>query len=250
MIYSAPILLDLHNGLAISSDHVRSLLFEQETNGVFFSNRSRTVVDYFPERTDRVGAVVSDTTFLAMYYRNLAADALMMNNVNLSYALLKKGLQLDPTYSPLINMMAVLHRRLGDLSTASQLYRYGINHAENKFVLLSNYRQLLLIKGDVAGAQAIERQLLTLNDPTPYEWYFLGKEALMEQNYENATQYLTKFLNDTPYFHQAYYELSRAQFALGEVSKARQSIKQALALAELPENQRQYQAKLHWLNTD
>lgn len=248
VIHSAPMLLDIKNNLAISSDHVRSFLFDKSSNGLYLSGASTTVIDYFPERLDRTGAVVSEQRFLAMYYRNLAADALIKNDFNLSYALLQKGLALDSSYSPLINMMAIVHRRLGDYATAAQFYQYGSAIEQSSLVLLSNYRQLLLAQGNLAAAKDVENTLLTMDDPTPYEWYIMGQDALTQNNYVNAKVYLTRFLKGTPYFHQGYYDLARAQFGLGEVKQAQDSLKKAIALAELPENERKYQAKLHWLN--
>lgn len=249
VIYSAPILLDVKNDLAISSDHVRSILFDDVTHGVYISDAGRTVIDYFPDRFDRSGAIVSEETFWAMYYRNLAADALIAGNLNLSYALSKKGLQSDPHYSPLINIMAIVHRRRGDLATASHFYQYGLEVSQSQLALLSNYRQLLLMQGDVEAAQRIEESLAKLDDPTPYAWFSLGREALLNANYRMAEMYLTKFVRDTPYFHQGYFELARAQQALGDTLQATKSLEQAIALASLPDNQRKYQAKLQWLKT-
>lgn len=65
---------------------------------------------------------------------------------------------------------------------------------------------------------------------------------------QSAEIYLKKFLKNTPYYHRAYFDLAKAQFAQGESVAARNSLSHALSYAELPESQRLYQAKLAWLN--
>lgn len=249
VIHASPLLINIENDLVVSSDHVRVFLSDQEFKGHYLSGGQYTMVDYFPDTNDRAGALISEQEFLAMFYRNLAAEALLVNDFNYAYAMLQYGFVLSQQYAPIINMLAVLHRRLGDFETAEKFYNYGLSIAESRVVLLSNYRQLLLQKGDEQGVIQIDKQLLALNDSNPYDWYSLGAEALKTSDYEKAQAYFKKFIENTPYFHHAYYELAKAQFALGNINAAKKSINTAIELAALPENQQKYNAKLKWLTT-
>ncbi|MGR3969881.1 tetratricopeptide repeat protein [Shewanella sp. 1180_01] len=248
VIHSSPLLTDIKDDLVVSSDHVRVFLSESAYKGHYLSGGNHTVIDYFPDVNDRAGAIVSEKEFLAMFYRNLAVDALLEGDLSRSFAMLERGVLLAPKYSPVINMMAILHRRAGDYDTSRDFYKYGLEIADSQVVLLSNYRQLLRQVDDKKELSSVEAQLLALNDSTPYEWYGLGLDALKSADYKKAQIYLKKFLNNTPYFHRAYYDLARAQFALGDIRSAQESLHQALELAKLPDNLQMYKAKLQWLS--
>jgi tetratricopeptide (TPR) repeat protein len=251
VMHTAPMLQEVRSGLAVTSDHVRTFLYEDkekdERKGFYFSDRSYAVIDYFPGRYDRGGRIIDEDQFIAMYYRNLAADALLENNLTLSFELLTLGASYDADYAPILNMMAVVHRRAGDEDTAEGFYLYGLEVSESKIILLSNYHYLLMSQGKLDSAEQIKQTLLSLDDPTPYNWYLLGKSSLEEEDYASAYIYLRKFLKNSPYYHQAYIDLASAQYALGQFRAAEQSLKTALEYTQLSKTQRQYQAKLAWL---
>lgn len=143
-------------------------------------------------------------------------------------------------------MMAVVHRRAGDEQTAEHFYRYGLEVSESKITLLSNYHYLLISQGKLDSVAQIKQTLLNLDDPTPYKWYLLGKDSLKEQDYPSAYVYLRKFLKNSPYY-QAYIDLASAQYALGQRAAAEKSLEMALEYTQLSKTQRQYRAKLAWL---
>ena len=249
VMHTAPMLQELSTNLAVTSDHVRTFLYveEDKDEGFYFTNRKYMVMDYFPGRYDRGGQMIDEDQFIAMYYRNLAADALLNDELTLSFALLKRGASYDPDYAPILNMMAIVHRRAGDEDTAEDFYRYGLEVSESKISLLSNYHYLLISQGKLDSAEQIKQTLLSLDDPTPYSWYLLGKSSLEEGDYSSAYIYLIKFLKNSPYYHQAYIELASAQYALGKKSAAEESLKTALEYTQRSKTQRQYRAKLAWL---
>lgn len=250
VMHTAPMLLTVKADIAVTSDHVRTYLYEETERKVrsLFYFGKYVVMDYFPGRYDRAGQIIDEPQFIAMMYRNLAADALLANDLDLAYELLLSGVSYDKEYAPLINMMAIVHRRKGDEQTAEQLYQYGLDISESKISLLSNYYFLLSKQGNTAAASRIKEQLLQLEDTSPYDWYLIGQDALIEGDFESAEIYFSKFLKNTPYYHKAYFDLAKAQFALGKTSSATKSIQFALQYAQLPQSQQQYLAKLNWLN--
>ena len=253
VMHTEPMLLEVTANLAVTSDHVRTFLYDEIGNalpskGFFFSGRRYLVLDYFPGRYDRPGKIIDEDQFVAMLYRNLAADALLNDDLDYAYSLLASGIRYDEEYAPLISMMAIIHRRKGDAGTADKLYRYGLEVADTKISLLSNYHYLLSKQGHTLQAAGIKQQLLALEDTSPYGWYLIGQDAILDGDFESAEIYLSKFLKNTPYYHKAYFDLARAQYALGRHHSARNSIKLALEYAEMPKSQRQYRAKLSWLN--
>ncbi|MDP5147046.1 hypothetical protein ORI98_11450 [Shewanella sp. ULN5] len=80
VVYASPVLTNITADLLVTSDHVRTFLYDEQPSGHYLSGSTSTVIDYFPDRFDRTGAIVSENEFLAMFYRNLAADALLLQN--------------------------------------------------------------------------------------------------------------------------------------------------------------------------
>jgi hypothetical protein len=78
-IVSAPV-YSIENDLMLSSDHVRTFLYDPaalSSEGKHYQARSVIIVDYMPTSGYRMtGPRISNETFMAMFYRNLAADAL------------------------------------------------------------------------------------------------------------------------------------------------------------------------------
>ncbi|WP_237158022.1 tetratricopeptide repeat protein [Shewanella psychrophila] len=252
VMHTEPMLLEVTANFAVTSDHVRTFLYEEDNDqpskGFFLSGRSYLILDYFPGRYDRTSKIIDENQFVAMLYRNLAADALLNGDLDYAYSLLTSGIRYDKEYAPLISMMAIVHRRKGDESTAETLYRYGLEVSDSKITLLSNYHYLFSKQGKYEQADRIKLRLLGLEDNSPYDWYLIGQDAILEGDFKSAEIYLSKFLKNPPYYHAAYFDLARAQYALGRNNSAKNSIKLALEYAEMPKSQRQYKAKLNWLN--
>ncbi|MCL1137031.1 tetratricopeptide repeat protein [Shewanella pneumatophori] len=250
VMHTMPVLLDISDNVAVTSDHVRTLMYEtvEDQEGAMFG-RNRIKIDYFPDKYDRGGKIINQDEFFAMFYRNLAADAIFAGKLDYAYRLLNKSLTLAPDYEPAINMQAVVLRKLGDLKSAEKLYRYGLEVADNKISLLSNYHFLLRLQGRTEQASLIKEQLLNLDDQSPYAWYLQAVDAMAQQDYQSAKIYLNKFLKNTHYFHKAYYDLAKVYFQLGEPQQAKKAISLALTHSSSREDKDVYLAKLNWLTS-
>ncbi|QQX82096.1 hypothetical protein JK628_09925 [Shewanella sp. KX20019] len=251
VMHTMPMLLDVTDRYAVTSNHVRTFLYEPSIGdgNTFFSAKKRISVDYFPERYDRGGRVINKDLFFAMFYRNLAADALFDNDLPLAYLLLRRSIDFSDNYAPSINMMAVLLRRLGFDKDAERLYLYGLEVSDDKLTLLSNYHYLLVRQGRTADALVVKSRLLELDDSNPYKWYMVAQDSIVEGDYQSAKIFLFKFIDNTHYFHRAYFELAKVHTQLGETEQARSALLKALDYAAEPVSKMRYQAKLAWLRS-
>ncbi|MEO3878175.1 tetratricopeptide repeat protein [Rheinheimera fenheensis] len=245
-IVSAPV-YSIESDFMLSSDHVRTFLYDpdfvEEEDRVYFS-RPAIVIDYLPAGTDITGPRVSSQTFIAMFYRNLAADAVLQGNYTQALALLRTALDYAPTYAAVINLIAVVHRRVEEQALAEQFYQYGLQVADAKTTLISNYAVLKRSMGEDEQAKALLQSLKSHDEHDPYRWYILGKEAALKQQYDDAIVFYRKAITQAPYLHQLHFELALAYFYTNQPAKARQSLSMAAELSP-PSNQRQrYQAKL------
>lgn len=245
-IISAPV-YDIQQGYLLSSDHVRTFLFEPDfvtRQGNEYLLQSVLVVDYLPSAGDITGPRISEQRFIAMFYRNLATDAFLQQNYSQALALLNTALEYDPTYGAVINLAAVLHRRLNQAETAEQFYRYGLQVADSKVALTDNYALLKQLQGDHTEAEQLRRSLRGKEDADPYMWYLLGKTALQQQRPADAVTYLKKAVARAPYMHQLYLELALAYYRNEQTSDAKRTLEKAAQLASTADTQQRYVAKL------
>lgn len=247
-IVSAPV-YNIESDFMLSSDHVRTFLYDPDFNkeiNTTYLTKPAIVIDYLPTSTDITGPRVSEHTFIAMFYRNLAADAVLQGNYTQALAILRTALDYAPTYAAVINLVAVIHRRLEQDTVAEQFYQYGLQVADSKLTLISNYAVLKQSLGETEQAAALFQSLASLNENDPYRWYILGKDAAMKHQYRDAVTFYRKAIAQAPYLHQLHFELALAYYNSEQPGQARQALESAAKLSSLG-NQQRYQAKLEAL---
>lgn len=248
-IISAPV-LSFERDLMVSSDHVRTFLYDPDFTAEkdkWHFIKPSIVVDYMPSSADIAGPRITQQTFIAMFYRNLAADALLAEQYDQALALLKNALQYAPDYSAIINLAAVVHRRMDEMQLAEQFYQYGLDVSPSKATLLSNYAVLKRSQGEADIAQEMLLSLLSLDEYDPYLWYMLGKTAQQKSQYQEAVTYLYKAAEQAPYMHQLQLELALAYYRNNEPGRAQQVLSKAAELVADNNTQQRYHAKLEAL---
>ncbi|GAB57875.1 tetratricopeptide repeat protein [Rheinheimera nanhaiensis] len=245
-IVSAPV-YSIDGDFMLSSDHVRTILYDPDfvapNDAVYFS-KPAIIVDYLPAATDVTGPRVSENTFIAMFYRNLAADAVLQANYTQALALLRTALDYAPTYAAVINLIAIVHRRVEQQTIAEQFYQYGLQVADVKTTLISNYAVLKHNMGETEQAEALLQSLKSHDEHDPYRWYILGKEAAFKQQYDDAIVFYRKAITQAPYLHQLHFELAVAYYNNHQPARARQSLATAAELSLITNQQQRYHAKL------
>jgi len=237
--------------------HVRSVLTLPATavnsqNGsatkTLNPNPSRVVVDYFPTGKSRYISKISEPEFTAMYYRNLAADAMAEKDYSSSYWLIEESLRHAPDHPDALNMLAILYRRGGDDSGAEQIYRYGLNKSNDKLSLLKNYRTLLSSQGRVNEAEKITLQIAKHEDADPFEWWSLAEGAYGEKNYSDALEYYKKSVEIAPYLHEGYFGMAKTYYQLGHLDSAEHAMASAVENASRAKFRNLYEIKLEVLS--
>mgnify|MGYP000279785063 FL=1 len=236
------------NNLILSSSHVQTLLYDPEftpdKKSVYFS-RPGVVIDYFPNKSNHTGRKLSTAPFLAMYYKNIASDALVENDFDKAFAYASKANQLDPGNSSVINFLAVLHKRKGDLQSAEAIYKVGLALDANNLALLSNYLVLLDGQDRDEEARKLSQQLESLDDPNPYSWLEQAYLAQDKKDFSSAARYYKKVLKIAPYVNQAYQGLYQIYSAQGKNILARKMLQQALEWTYEINERKLYKYKLY-----
>ena len=211
-------------------------------------NPSRVIVDYFPTGKSRYISKISEPEFTAMYYRNLAAEAMAEKDYSSSYWLIEESMRHAPDHPDALNMLAILYRRGGDDNGAEQIYRYGLNKSSQKLSLLKNYRTLLNNQGRENEAEEITLQLAKYEDADPFEWWSLGEGAYGEENYADALEYYKKSVEIAPYLHEGYFGMAKTYYQLGHLDSAQHAMANAVENASRLEFRNLYEIKLQVLS--
>lgn len=235
------------------SQHVRSVLYDpawEAPEGFLVLTRPRIKVDYFPGNFDRFVGNIEVSEYVAMYYQNLAAAALDEQHLGNAYWLLMASLEYAPVSPESLNMLAIVFDRANDKAKSEEIYRFGLAHAERRVSLLRNYGLFLKRQGRLAEAKNLDAQLATLDDPNPFDWIYAAQQAYATGDYERAIDLFERSNEIAPYLHESHFGLAKTYYRLGNESRAREALEQAVFNASRPSTQKLYEAKLAALNMD
>ncbi len=251
LVNRVPIFQEYGN-VVFNAQHIRSIIYEpqRDFDTTVTVWRNKAIIDYYPSNSTFVNGFVSDTEFLAMYYRNLAAEALAKDKNNRAYWLLKRSLEFEPENSEAINSLAIIHRRVGATDKAEELYKYGIKNAQNKIVLLKNYQILLLAQNRLTDADRIAKELENLEDLNPFNWLLAANEAFDEENYTVAIKLYKKSITLAPYLHQGHFGIAKSEYQRGNLKASRMALEEALEQAFDHDSKSIYEAKLAVLSKE
>lgn len=250
LIDSAPVFESRGNHIRRTL-HVRSLLIDpnwEAPEGYFVLARPGISVDYFPSKFSRFIRNIDETEYFAMYYRNIAADAIEDQNLSEAYWLLIESLDLSPASPESLNMLAIVFDRAGDKSKSEEIYRYGIRHAQRRVSLLRNYGIFLRREGRVAEAEEIDVMLAEQNEPNPFDWIYAGLDAYSDGEFNKAIDLFQKSVQLAPYLHEGHFGLAKAYYQLGNLTRSEQELEQALYYAIASKTREMYEVKLAAMN--
>ena len=245
LVDSTPV-FESYGSVVFKAQHVRTKLLEPVSPqaGVFLLSRRGLLVDYFPQSNDRYVSNISEAEYNAMFYNNLASEAIADEDYNKAFWLLQKSLELVPDNPGSINAMAVVYRRVGQLEKAEEIFLYGIENLEDKVSLLRNYRVLLEQQGRSEEVKDINRRLALLKDPSPFDWLNAGYDAFSEGNFTEAIFFYRKAAAVAPYLHESHAGLAKAYYKIGNRKNAEREFRKALAKSQRPSTRTMYEAKL------
>ena len=246
LVDSTPV-YESHGSVIYKGLHVRTKLFDpawQPKEGFFTLSRPGLLVDYFPSDRDRFISNISETEYTAMYYNNLAGEAISREDYNAAYWLLRKSLGLTQNNASAINSMAIVYRRMGDVAKSEQIYQYGIRYLPNNVSLLRNYRVLLKQQERFDEVEKINRTLAQLDGSSPFDWLHAGQRAYNNGEFKDAVFFYKKAVEIAPYLHESYAGMAKAYYQLGDRSGARRELINARQFSNRQSTQSMYQAKL------
>ena len=244
-VYSRQGQFEFESGHVVSQLHNPSFVPQ---NGIQYATKPTIVIDYFPSKENWQGDALSKDQFIAMYYRNLSADALAENKLSDAAWLAIESFHYAPNDLAGINLMAVIYRRMGQIQQAQTLYQHGLTIAEQNgrqnLHLLSNYLLLLNHQGKTQEAAKISALVEQANDPSPFRWLNLANDALMARQLKKAMRYFKKVTEKAHYLPYGYEGMAKVYYLQGRIRSAKEQLQLALARTHDQQNEKRYQAKL------
>ncbi|MBD1391217.1 hypothetical protein IC617_17460 [Neiella sp. HB171785] len=236
-----------YNGILMLSSHVRSHVYEPNYSarqGAMVLAKPKIVIDYFPQSGNVAGVKVSDDDFVAMFYQNLAAEALIRQQYDLAFSLLQQGLLVAPNNAESLNMLAVLFAQHGDDSQAELIYQFTLAHTNFSTNSVSNYVILLNRQGRAKQAAQVAQQYALATDDNPYRWLDVAERAFANDQLALSLRSYQRAIELAPYLHEGYFGLAKNYYQLGQLQKANEAMQLAHQYAYTSEEQQTYQAKI------
>lgn len=207
-------------------------------------------IDFLPpdEVRGHRSRAIDESTILAMFLNNRAAEALTVGKVDDAYWWARAAIMTDSRWLSAYNTLAVLYRRKGMVDRAESTLRLVLEREPLNTQAMSNLILVLSDAGRQEEAQKYANQLAQIQPVPPYKFFDEGVAAMKAGEFATARQFFRKEVARAAYVPEFHFWLGLANWGLGDVPAARGEIAKALENSATVKDRELYGAKLAWLN--
>ena len=237
------------SNLLIASGHVNITLGRRLFDSKTPRDLSPMTIDFLPAedlrglRTRDVG----ETTIVAMYANNRAAEALADGHLDDAYAWAAASVRRDPGFAGAYNTLGVIYLRHGDLAQAERAFERVLAGDAKDTRALANLAETYGRQGRVDDAQAARMRLAALEPYPPYHFFDLGMAAARRDDWRGAREMFAREVARADANHEFHFWLGVADWRLGEESAALRHLSLAIDNSLTRDQHDLYAAKLAWL---
>jgi len=233
-------------GMYVSSGHVNVTLGKPLSRPRGLDAASSLTIDFLPPAQAQMLRVkpLAESTVLAMFMNNRAAEAIAQNDLDQAYAWARAAIVQDPSFLSAYNTLAVVYLRHGQSDAAEASLRYLLGLMPSHTQGLSNLVLALRAQGKLEEAAATASVLRRREKVAPFEFFNLGLAALQAGDAVAARDWFRKELDRDPDYHEFHFALARAEFKLGHVQAAQRELELAIHNTPQPATLNLYSAKL------
>ena len=208
-------------------------------------------IDFVPAETIRGqrAQVIDESTILAMYMNNRAAEHLQAGQVNEAYWWAREALLTEPKYMAAYNTLGVIYRRRGHAAEAEQALRHVLTREPGNTQAISNMVLVLNDLGRKPEADILTAQLRELQPYPPFRFFDMGLQAMKRGDFRAARELFGKEIARSAYYHEFHFWMSLASYGLGDMGDARKHMALAAENSTTRKDHDIYAAKLGWLKT-
>ncbi len=240
------------NNIFFVAGHVNISLARPLASGrtTVFGDPELMTIDFLPPDQVRGhrGRVIDESTILAMFLNNRAAEALTVGQVDDAYWWARAAIKTDSRWLSAYNTLAVLYRRKGLMNEAEATLRLVLEREPLNTQAMSNLILVLSDTGRGKEAEVYANQLAQIQPVPPYKFFDEGLVAMRAGEFATARQLFRKEVARAAYVPEFHFWLGLANYGMGDVSGARGEIAKALENSATVKDREMYGAKLAWLN--
>lgn len=242
-----------NNGIFFVAGHVNISLGRPQTSVqrmTVYGDPEMLTIDFLPpEQVKRHRArVIDESTILAMFQNNRAAEALLQDKVDDAYWWARAAILTDSRWLAAYNTLAVLYRRKGLYGPAENTLRLVLEREPLNVQAMSNLVLVLSDLGRREEAKNYANQLAQVQPVPPYKFFDEGVAAMKAGEFATARSLFRKEVARAAYVPEFHFWLGLASYGLGDLPGARGEITKALENSATSHDRQMYGAKLAWLN--
>ncbi|HET7031720.1 MAG TPA: tetratricopeptide repeat protein [Casimicrobiaceae bacterium] len=204
------------------------------------------IIDFLPpiEMRGVQTREISESTILAMYMNNRAAEALVRGRLDDAYAWAKAAIAKDSEFPNSYNTLGIIYQRHGNLADAERAFLFALDRHPDNVHAMSNLTRVLNDEGRVAEAQEWKRKMDRIEPNPAFAFYHRGIKAMQDGDFKLARDMFAKEVGRAPYYHEFRYWLAAAYVNLGETAEARKQLALAIEFSTTRNDFDLYSAKL------
>jgi Flp pilus assembly protein TadD len=191
--------------------------------------------------------VVDESTILAMFMNNRAAEALIRGEMADAYAYAREAVVQAPGFAAAYNTLGVVYQRRGLADVAERAYRHALARDDMHRAAMLNLSRLLEGRGRSAEAAPWRAKLAKLEAEPPFMHFDLGRAAAQAGDFRAAREHLLREMRRDPDYHEFHLWLAVALYGLGEVDQAREHLSTAMKNSTTQRERALYASKLQRL---
>lgn len=205
--------------------------------------RAVTIVDYFPQQNTFYVGNAKYPSLVAKFYANLATEALIKEDFDLSYSLAIEAFKFTAHNPELINLMAILHRRAGDTTSAQNLFEFALKYNLTSSNLIASYRFLATQLNDINLVDRLDNAMEKAAK-TPFDYLQIASKAIKRKNFKKAEKLYSAIIAQYPYLPEPHFELAKMLYLKKQPRLAKEALEEAIRMSDSQEKEGIYKAKL------
>jgi Flp pilus assembly protein TadD len=191
---------------------------------------------------------VTDGYAIALYFSNLAVEAIQTGDTRSAFRYLKKGIRTDPGIAGLWVNLGALYSRHDHYDMAERAYRQALVIQPSNKSALVNLANTLMFLERQEEANYYLGKVTYYRDHNPYYHYSLAREAYQEQQYPQALEHLKAAIRLKKDEHQFFYLQGLTHYQMQATGEAEESFTRAKNAAEMEKLTAGYERKLQALD--
>lgn len=233
-------------GLYFSSGHVNLTVGKRfyDMDGRA-SSSGLIMIDFNPVPANRKQRTwpLTEATILAMYMNNRSAEALARGQLDNAYWWVKEAIRQDPAFPGAHNTLGVIYRRHGNLAEAENALTHALELAPSNIQVMSNLSIVLNELGRFDEARRLTAMLERARPYRPYYFFDQGQTAMQAGDFPTAREMFAKEIERDADNHEFHFWLGMAYYRLGNLSRARKHLTNAMDFSPTRNERDLYAAK-------